>query len=193
MNVGRHMQSGPVTVLPDAPISEARDLMEEHGYGLLLVATSDGILEGFITRAGLRGVKDWELPAGRVSHPAKFAVSPGDTLEKAALIMLANRLVILPVVDKDRLVGVISQGELLKGLAAALGVGLEATRLTIKLANGLSDLYASLDVLRAHNARIVSLIRGSSPEEPSEIIVRIQEIADKEKLLQDLESALTAG
>ena len=107
--------------------------------------------------------------------------------------MLANRLVILPVVDEGRLVGVISQGELLKGLAAALGVGLEATRLTIKLANDPSDLYAILDVLREHNARIVSLIQGSGPEEPSEIIVRIHEIADKEKLRQDLESALTAG
>ena len=187
------MQPGTVTVLPDAPLSQARDLMEEHGFGLLLVATSDGILEGFITRAGLRDVKDWDLPAGRMSHPAKFAVSPSDTLEKAALIMLANRLVILPVVDEGRLVGVISQGELLKGLTAALGVGLEATRLTIKLANDPSDLYAILDVLREHNARIVSLIQGSGPEEPSEIIVRIHEIADKEKLRQDLESALTAG
>jgi len=192
MNVGRHMQSGTVTVLPDAPLSQVRDLMEEHGFGLLLVATSEGTLEGFITRASLRDIKDWELPAGRVSHPAKFAVAPSDTVEKAALIMLANRLVILPVVDEGRLVGVISQSELLKGLTAALGVGLEATRFTIKLPNGPSDLYAILEVLRKHNARIVSLMQGAGPDEPSEIIVRIQEIEDKEKLRQDLESVLSS-
>lgn len=192
MNVGRHMQAGTVTVSPDAPLSQARDLMEEHGFGLLLVATSDGVLEGFITRAGLRDVKDWDLPAERVSHPAKFAVSPSDTLEKAVLIMLANRLVILPVVDEGRLVGVISQSELLKGLAAALGVGLAATRFTIRLTNGPSDLYAILEVLREHNARIVSLMQGSGPDEPPEIILRIQAIEDKEKLRQDLESVLAS-
>jgi CBS domain-containing protein len=58
MNVGRHMQAGTVTVAPDAPLCQARDLMEEHGFGLLLVAATSGTLEGFITRAGLREIKD---------------------------------------------------------------------------------------------------------------------------------------
>jgi acetoin utilization protein AcuB len=193
MIVARYMQPGSVTVPPDAPISQARDLMEEHGFGLLFVATDEGALEGFITRAGLRDIKDWDLPSGRVSHPAKFAVSPSDTLEKAALIMLSNRLVILPVVEAGKLAGVISQSEILRGLTAGLGVGLEATRLSVKLAGGPSDLYAILDVLRAHRARIVSLTQGADPGEPSEVIVRIQEIEDKEKLREDLESVLSSG
>ena len=192
MNVGRHMQSGTVTVPPDAPLSRVRDLMEEHGFGLLFVATSDGTLDGFITRAGLRDIADWEMPASRISHPARFAVGPNDTLEKAALIMLSNRLVILPVVEEGKLLGVISQSELLKGLTTALGIGLEATRFTIRLTNGPGDLYPILEVLRKHDAKIVSLLQGSGPEEPAEVIVRIQEISDKEQLRQDLETALAA-
>ena len=185
------MQPGTVTVPPDAPLARARDLMEEHGFGLLFVSTSDGTLDGFLTRAGLRDVTDWEMPVSRLSHPAKFAVTPDDTLEKAALIMLANRLVILPVVDGGKLVGVISQSELLKGLSAAVGIGLEATRFTIRLTNGPSDLYAILDVLRKHDARIVSLLQGPDAKEPSEVIVRIERIEDKEGLREDLEAVLT--
>jgi len=190
MNVGRYMHADAVTVPSDASLSQAREVMEEHGYSLLLITGEGGVLDGFLTRAGLKDVKDWDLPVSRLSHPVKCSVSPDDTLEKAALIMLANRLVILPVVQDDRLAGVITQSELLKGLATGLGVGLEATRLTIKLRAGNDDLYAALDVLRKHGARIVSLVQGGRGEARSEIVIRVQEVEDKEKLRDALEAVL---
>ncbi len=190
MNVRRYMQSKAVTVGPDAPISQARDLMEEHGFGLLLVVTSEGTLEGFITRAGLKGVADWEAPVHRLSHPAKFAVSPDDTLEKAALILLANRLVVLPVVREGKLVGVLTQGELLRGLTHGLGIGLEATRLTVKVRSDSEDLYDVFSVLRAHGAKIVSLAQARTDDGTCEIVLRVQGIEEKERLRTELEAAL---
>jgi CBS-domain-containing membrane protein len=115
MNVGRHMQRDAVTALPSATVGTIRRVMEEHGFGLLLLASEDGSLQGFVTRASLRGVADGEAAVNTVSHPVRFAVQPTDTLEKAALIMLDNRLVLLPVVEGDRLVGVITQSEVLRG------------------------------------------------------------------------------
>ena len=90
--------------------------MEEHGFGLLLVASETGQLEGFVTRGSLKDVPDWEAPVSRASHRARFAVGVADTLEKAALIMLKNRLVILPVTEDGQLLGVITQSEVLRGL-----------------------------------------------------------------------------
>jgi acetoin utilization protein AcuB len=190
MNVCQHMQSTAVTVAPDAPISQARDLMEEHGFGLLLVASSDGALAGFVTRAGLKGISDWEAPVERFSHPAKFAVSPEDTLEKAALILLANHLVLLPVVQGEKLVGVITQGELLKGLTHGLGIGLEATRLTVKVRSDSEDLYDVFAILRSYGAKIVSLTRAGTDDGTCEIVLRIQRVEEKERLRTELEAAL---
>jgi len=177
-------------VAPDAPISQARDLMEEHGFGLLLVASDDGVLTGFVTRAGLKGVSDWETPVERLSHSAKFAVSPEDTLEKAALILLANHLVLLPVVQEGKLVGVITQSELLKGLTHGLGIGLEATRLTVKVRTDSEDLYDVFAILRAYGARIVSLARAGTDDGTCEIVLRIQRVEEKERLRTELETAL---
>ena len=190
MNVRQYMQSRAVTVASDAPISQARDLMEEHGFGLLLVVSSEGALEGFVTRAGLKGIIDWEVPVSRLSHPAKFAVSPEDTLEKAALILLANRLVVLPVVQESKLVGVITQGELLKGLTHGLGIGLEATRLTVKVRSGSEDLYDVFAILRAHGARIVSLAQAGTDDATCELVLRIQGVEEKERLRTELDAAL---
>jgi hypothetical protein len=54
-------------------------------------------------------------------------------------------------------------------------------------------VYSALDVLRRHNARIVSLVGGQNTQERSELIVRIQDVTDREKLREDLEEALRAA
>jgi len=193
MNVEQYMQPGVTTLPPDTPLSVVRATMDEHGFGLLLIATAEGVLTGFITRAGLKDVKDWDAPVDKMTHPAKFSVCPSDTLEKAALIMLANRLVVLPVVQDERLIGVITQAELLKGLTRALGVGLEATRFTAKIRAGSTDVYRLLDVLKAHGASLISLVQGNGNGDDREVILRIQNAEDKDRLCADLEAALRAS
>ncbi len=164
MNVGQYMQPGVTTLPPDAPLSAVRDTMDEHGFGLLLLADDAGMLSGFITRAGLKDVKDWDVSVEKLSHPVRFSVVPQDTLEKAALIMLANRLVVLPVVEEGRLLGVLTQSEVLRGLTSGLGVGQEATRFTAKVRTDSVDIYRILDVLEAHGAKLLSLTQGGSDD-----------------------------
>jgi len=190
MNVGRYMHPDPVTVLADAPLSQAKQVMEENGFGLLLITTAEGALKGFITKGALKEVTDWEVPVEKVCFEARFAVSPNDTLEKAALILLGNQLVLLPVVNDGRLVGVITQSEILRALARALGIGLEGTRLTVKVRHATDDLYRVFEILQKNNVHIVSMIQGEKDEAYCQIILRTQGIADKEGLRTELEAAL---
>jgi len=191
MNVARYMQEGAVTALPTAALSVVRKVMEEHGFGLLLVASEEGTLRGFVTRASLKGVTDWDEPVEKLAHPAKFAVSPDDTLEKAALILLENRLVLLPVTLEDgRLVGVLTQAEVLRGLAEGLGIGLEGTRLTVRWRDGSNDLYEVLDALREQAVDLISLTGGAADGDRREAILRVQGVSDRESLREDLERRL---
>ncbi len=191
MNVSQYMQQEAVTALPTASLDVVRKVMEEHGFGLLLVAGPDGQLRGFVTRATLKGVTDWSAPVEGVCHPARFAVAPGDTLEKAALILLENRLVLLPVTSDDgRLVGVLTQAEVLRGLAQGLGIGLEGTRLRVKVRSDSNDIYRVLDALRAHEARLVSLVGGPTDGDHQEAILRVQGVEDRERLREELEALL---
>lgn len=194
MNVAAHLQRDAITALPTAPLSAVREVMEDHGFGLLLVADEEGKLRGFVTRGSLKGVTDWNASVETVSHPARFAVHPDDTLEKAALIMLENRLVLLPVTQENgTLVGTITQSEVLRGLAAGLGIGLEGTRLTLRLRRETNDLYRALRVLEAHGVRLVSLVEGGSDESAREVIVRVQGSFDREQLKSALEACLSSS
>jgi acetoin utilization protein AcuB len=187
------MQREAVTALPSATVGTIRRVMEEHGFGLLLIASEDGALRGFVTRASLRGVADSEVAVETVSHPVRFAVQTTDTLEKAALIMLDNRLVLLPVVEGDRLVGVITQSEVLRGLADGLGIGLVGTRMEIKLRKDSDDLFRAFDVLREHGVHVVSMASRRENETHRDVVLRLQGIADPEALRLALEARLSEG
>jgi len=194
MKVGLYMHSDPVTVPVSAPLSEAKRVMDEKGFSLLLVVDEGSTLKGFITKGALKGVKDWEAPLEKACFEARFAVTPDDTLEKAALIMIDNQLVLLPVVADEKLVGVISQSEILRALARALGVGLEGTRISLKLAPD-SDgkvVYKILNALDESDVKLVSLARGVKTDSYQELIVRVQGISDKELLTQKLDAILRA-
>ncbi|HHR85825.1 CBS domain-containing protein [Candidatus Bipolaricaulota bacterium] len=192
MKVSHYMHSDPVTVQLSAPLSEAKRVMDEKGFSLLLVVDEERGLKGFITKGALKGVTDLETPLEKACFEARFAVNPEDTLEKAALIMIDNQLVLLPVIDGKKLVGVISQSEVLRALARALGIGLEGTRITLKLPHD-SDgktIYKVLETFDEQGVKLVSLARGGKTDRYQELIARVQEISDKDALTQKLEAIL---
>jgi acetoin utilization protein AcuB len=104
--------------------------------------------------------------------------------------MLDNRLVLLPVVEGDRLVGVITQSEVLRGLADGLGIGLVGTRMEIKLRKDSDDLFRTFDVLREHGVHVVSLASRRENETHRDVVLRLQGIADPEALRLALEAQL---
>lgn len=189
MNVARYMRLDPITVLAAAPLSKVREVMEENALGILLIVSDAGELTGFITKGALRQVQDWDLPVEEACFEARFAVSKDDTLEKAALILLENQLALLPVVDGQRLVGIITQRDILFALARGLGIGLKGTRFVARVTH-LDDLYAIMRVLQTNNAQLVGFMCGNREGEYQDIILRVREVADKEKLCAELEEAL---
>jgi CBS domain-containing protein len=167
--------------------------MDEHGFGLLFVAAEDGTFDGFLTRAAVASVEDSSTPIARVRAKPRYTVSPADTVEKAALVMLANGLVVIPVVDEDRLVGVVSQTEVLRALASGLGIGVEGARFTVRVRPGTDDIYRVFEVLRGHDARLLSVARDPASGERHEVILRIEGDADREQLRRAMEAALTGA
>jgi predicted transcriptional regulator len=183
MNVSQFMRRDPITVLPTASLADAQRLMDEHGFGLLLVAGEDGRLDGFLTRGAFKSTEDHSIPVSKVRAVARFVVAPTDTVERAALVMLAHQLVVLPVVDDGRLVGIVS---------GALGIGVEGARVTVQVRPGMEDVYRVLEVLREHDAKLLSLVGDRAPKggDRRGMVLRIQGVADREKLCTDLEAAL---
>lgn len=133
------MTAAPVFVTPG---TSARDLVqrfERDAVSALPVANTDGTLAGIVTKLDLLRTLRSQYPgepvdvdrltdrcAGDLMRPGVFTLEPGQSLDAAIDLMVETRLRSLPVVERPRggaprLVGMVSQGDVLRALIAAAG------------------------------------------------------------------------
>lgn len=91
----------PITIPPDAPISEAMSLMERYRISGVPV-TERGKLIGIITNRDLRFETQFNKEVSKVMTKEKLITAPvGTTLEEAMEILHKYKIEKLPIVDKE--------------------------------------------------------------------------------------------
>src|SRR5688572_26761323 len=112
------MTAAPVTVEPDTDLLTVARLMRDEGIGDVLVAGGKNRLQGLVTDRDLvvRGMAEGGDPqrtaVSEVCSGDLTAVSPDDEVDKAVQLMREHSVRRLPVVEKDRPVGIVSLGDL---------------------------------------------------------------------------------
>lgn len=131
MHVRDLMTASPITVPPDMPILDARALMDKARIRHLLVTDGER-LAGIVTDRDIRlnlaspasSLSMWELnyllarlTVGQVMTSRVLVTAPDRDARDAARTMLEQRIGALPVVDGSRIVGIITETDLLRGFA----------------------------------------------------------------------------
>jgi IMP dehydrogenase len=106
----------PITLGPEATLSEARALMESFSISGVPVVHSDGRLAGIITNRDLQFESSLGRTVGEVMTSEGLITAPeGTTLEAAEEILHRHRIEKLPVVSADgRLTGLITVKDIVK-------------------------------------------------------------------------------
>lgn len=110
------------TITPESSVFDALKLMAEKNIGALLVTTEGGQVVGIITERDyarkviLMARSSKETPVREVMTSSVMCVGPDRTSEECMALMTEHRLRHLPVMDGNRLVGVISIGDLVKDI-----------------------------------------------------------------------------
>ena len=118
MQVKELMCPSVATVDPQDTAQSAAQLLAQHNVGALPVCGSDGGLRGVVTDRDivLRCVAAQEDPAKTPVHKIMTrncaVVSPAADVREAARLMAAHQVRRLPVVEGDKVVGIVSLGDL---------------------------------------------------------------------------------
>jgi CBS domain-containing protein len=110
------MTPNPKTAQPDTPIAEVAQLMKDEDVGSIPVVEG-GNLVGIVTDRDLTILalaqrKPADAPVRDFMTTRPQTASPDTTIHAAAQIMQDHQIRRLPVTDGDRLVGIVSLGDL---------------------------------------------------------------------------------
>lgn len=129
MTIRELMSGGLITVRPEALILEARNLMVKERIRHLLVTDTGGALLGIVTDRDIRlnlpsqatSLSVWEinhlltkLTVGQVMTRSVITVGPDRPAREGAQLMLDHRIGALPVLDDGRLVGILTETDIVR-------------------------------------------------------------------------------
>jgi CBS domain-containing protein len=112
------------SVGPDETVYDAIALMADKRIGALLVV-SERRLIGIITERDyarkiiLRGRSSRDTPVREIMTSSLITVTPDHTVDECMRIVSEHRIRHLPVLDEDKLVGLISIGDLVNSIIEA--------------------------------------------------------------------------
>ena len=115
MNIREIMTPNPRTVAPDDSIQSAARIMRDEDTGAVPVV-QDGRPVGIVTDRDIvvRAVADGrsDRPVGEIVSGRLVTVTPETSTREASELMSEFQVRRLPVVENDRLVGIVSLGDL---------------------------------------------------------------------------------
>lgn len=119
MPVMEIMTKDPVTATPDLPVDQAAAIMRDRGVGSLIVVDGTkaiGILteRDIVTKVAAGNREPASVRVRDVMTSPVISVHPHEDVEEAARRMSARRIRRLPVVDGGRLVGVVTENDIIR-------------------------------------------------------------------------------
>jgi acetoin utilization protein AcuB len=194
-----------ITVDEDASIMKASKLMKQNDIQHLPVLRK-GRLVGIISDRDLKEAQPSKATTLDVHElyyllekvkvktllgSRLFTITPGETVEKAAAVMLKHNISALPVVNpKGELEGIITKGDIFRTFVSISGIYQAELALGFELEDRPGSIAEVTSVIRAHGGRIASILTGYEDATPGfrHVYIRAKEVKDEESMFKELES-----
>jgi acetoin utilization protein AcuB len=164
MFVEDYMTADPVTIREDARAVEAERLMRRHHFRQIPVLDEGDRLTGIITDRDIRqtigldeGVRG-ELVVSELMSAEPVTIPVNATLDLAIQLLSKYKFGAIPVLDANRLVGIISYIDVLRALADILGLDQPGYRVELALPDGFADIARAFEALKGLNGTVLAAV-----------------------------------
>ncbi len=204
MLVKDRMTRKPVTIRTDTNLKEALDLVRSNPFRHLPVLDGDDKLVGIVTEKSLVYASptssttlsvfevDYILSRtkiGQVIQGDVITVTPDLPVEEAARVMIDHRIGCLPVVEGEKLVGIISDTDIFRVFVEGLGGGHPSLRITVVIPEEVGSLAHITSCVANLGGNIHSLGTFWSERPEDRLIAFRLEGVERETVLQALETS----
>ncbi|MBP2683334.1 MAG: acetoin utilization AcuB protein [Deltaproteobacteria bacterium] len=184
MNVAKRMKRNPVFVDEGDSMKKAMDLLKEHEIRHLPVLKDGQRLVGILSERDIKQASPSPATAleireiyylldkvkvKQIMTRRPYSVSSSAPIEEAALILREKKIGCLPVVDDGKLVGIITETDIIDAFIEGMGVNGPGYRIELVLQNRPGKLFELLKLLKDFDANVVS-VATAAHEDPEKII-----------------------
>jgi acetoin utilization protein AcuB len=177
MLVKDRMTPNPITILPDSTHKQATELLREKSIHHLPVVNKSGELVGMVVEQDLLAAQPSpattlsiyeihgllsKLQLKQIMSTPVFTTTPDCPLEEAARLMLDKGIGSLPVMENNRLVGIITDTDIFRALSMLLGGGVGGARFTLHLPDKPGVLAQVAQIVAEAGGNIVSVTTWDS-------------------------------
>jgi acetoin utilization protein AcuB len=194
------MIANPITISPKTTYARASRLLRVKKLHALPVVDKEGQLVGIVTEKdlldispvavlGVHSISDL-LSSTKVEEAMTrrvITVQEDCPLEAAARIMIDSKIGSLPVMRGDQVVGIVTESDIFRTMADALGGRSEGLRLTVRLLEDKGELGAITDGIVQLGGKLTSLCTYWGDNSFKRMITLKVQGVDREDLLMMLE------
>jgi acetoin utilization protein AcuB len=177
MRVGQIMNAKPITISPDTRVGQALKLMQHHQIRHLPVVKGERLV-GWISARTLREVLLASMleviTVADVMVEAPIMVSPDTSVEEAARLMHEHKIGGMPVMEGDKLVGVITVNDLLYAFITMLGLLRSSSRLDVLLDASPEALEAASRLIEGKGGKIMNIAMGTTKDNKRCYVFRLE-------------------
>ncbi|HEY8539332.1 MAG TPA: CBS domain-containing protein [Steroidobacteraceae bacterium] len=106
---------------PDEPVLEAIRLMSDKSIGALPVVSGDQLVgivseRDYARKVILMGRSSSDTPVSQIMTTPVITITPDDTVHRCMELVTEKRIRHLPVMERNKLIGMISIGDLVKAV-----------------------------------------------------------------------------
>lgn len=186
MIVEKRMWKSPVWIGEDDSMKEAMDLLKEKGIRHLPVLRGGEKLVGIVSDRDIKAASPSpatsleireiyylldQIKVRQIMTKKPFTVSPATPVEEAALIMREKKIGALPVLYEGKMVGILTETDILDAFLDVMGIQGPGYRIEVALPNRAGQLFKVARLLSEYDVNIVSVVTASSGEPDKKILI----------------------
>lgn len=161
MKIKSMMVPDPITVTVKHTVEQAIELMKLNSIRHLPVVDGKKQLQGLLTLADLKQalvpsmLGDFTLSDMMIKNP--ITVSPDSDVEIAAQLIYRHKIGGLPVVRGRRLVGIITESDLLRAFIDMMGILSNSSRIDVITSAEPGSLNRAIQIIHDHGGDIINI------------------------------------
>lgn len=203
MIVEQIMQKQVITLLPTNTIEDGIRLMKAKKIRHLPIVDTENCLLGLVTASKLREASPsifytgrhlevLQKPLGTIMRKEVFFGHPLDFVEEVAGLFYEHRISCLPITNEQKLVGIITETDLLRTFVVLTGSHQPGSQIEIRVDSSTitEQLHEVINLIRKRNANILSvLVYPDQKDDRYKILAVRVKMINPVRLIQDMKTA----